>query len=93
MAERSPNPQAIRRAFARTIRLLRERAGISQEKLALECSLNRTHIWQLEQARHSPRLETIHKLLPGLNITVVGFIVEYDIQLRQEMRKKNNTAK
>ena len=93
MAERSPNPQAIKRAFARTVRLLRERAGISQEKLALDCSLNRTHVWQLEQARHTPRLETIHKLLPGLNITLVGFIVEYDTQLRQEMRRKNSAPK
>lgn len=90
MSGSSPNPQAIKRAFAATVRLLRKRAGITQEKLALECSLNRTHVWEIEQARHVPTLETIHKLLPGLNSSIIGFVLEYETLLRQEMRRKNN---
>ena len=93
MSRNLPDSQAIKRAFSFTVRLLRKRAGITQEKLALECSLNRTYMWELEHARHVPTLETIHKLLPGLNITLVGFIVEYETQLRQEMRRKNNATK
>lgn len=68
----------LRRAFADTVRILRMRRGISQEKLALEAGLSRSFMGMLEREHYSPTLETIYKLLPALGIGFVEFASEFE---------------
>lgn len=77
-----PSRAAIRRAFGQTVRALRHKAGLAQERLALEAGIDRGYMGGLERGLHSPTLETIYKLLPHLGVSIVEFIQEFDHQLR-----------
>ncbi|HZL34778.1 MAG TPA: helix-turn-helix transcriptional regulator [Tepidisphaeraceae bacterium] len=67
------------RKFGKRIRELREAAGLSQERLADEAGLHRTHISLIERGRRSVRLETIERLAialktqPGAMMPVLKF--------------------
>jgi transcriptional regulator with XRE-family HTH domain len=65
-----------REQFAANLRLHREKAGLSQEKLAELCDLHRTEISLLERSKRSPRLETIVILARGLKLTAPGELLE-----------------
>ena len=73
----------IRRAFAQTVRELRLKAGLSQERLALNLGINRGNLASLERGVHTPRLYTIARLLPGLGVTFVGFVQEFERILKE----------
>ena len=81
-----PDRSAVQRAFARTVRRLRLRAGIAQERLALEVGIDRGYLGGLERGRHSPTLETIYKLLPGLGVTFPEFAAEFEAELKRVRR-------
>ena len=61
-------PARTRERFATNLRRQRERAGISQERLALGCGLHRTEISLLERGRRDPRLSTIVRLADCLGV-------------------------
>ncbi len=65
-----------REQFAANLRLHREKAGLSQEKLADICDLHRTEISLLERSKRSPRLETIVILARGLKLATPGELLE-----------------
>ncbi len=67
---------AMRDQFARNLRAHRERKGISQERLARICRLDRTEISLLERSKRSPRLETIALLARGLQLESAGVLLE-----------------
>lgn len=77
-----------------TMRVLRERIGLAQEKLALETETERSHMSGLECGKHTPTLETVLRFLPYLKVTFPKFAEEFDKQLRKARRgiKKNGTA-
>ena len=77
-----PTRDQIRRALAKTIRSLRLKAGISQERLALNVGRNRGNTAGLERGLHIPTFETIYELLPGLHVTFVEFAEEFERSLR-----------
>jgi transcriptional regulator with XRE-family HTH domain len=54
--------------FAKNLRRLRERRGLSQEALGAACDLHRTEISLLERAGREPRLSTIVRLAHGLAV-------------------------
>lgn len=56
------------RNFGNALREIRNAAQISQEKLALECGLDRTYISMLERGLKIPTLKTIEQLSGTLNI-------------------------
>ena len=66
----------IRDQFARNLRGERQRKGISQERLARVCKLDRTEISLLERSKRSPRLETIALLAYGLQLESAGALLE-----------------
>ena len=68
----------MRRAFADTVRTLRARAGISQEKLALKAGMDRVYLGGLEREKHTPTLESIFRLLPTLGVTFTEFAREFE---------------
>lgn len=58
----------LQKAFGRELRRLRMSRGISQEKLALECGLDRTFISLLERGQRQPSLTTVFVLAEALDI-------------------------
>ena len=68
-----PARTVLRRALAKTIRELRQRAGLAQERLALEAGVDRGYMGGLERGLHSPTLETVYKLLPALGVDFIEF--------------------
>lgn len=78
MPSGTPARDKTRRAFAKTVRLLRLKAGISQELLALEAGVNRGYMGSLERGRNSPTIETVYKLLRPLGVTFSEFAHEFE---------------
>jgi transcriptional regulator with XRE-family HTH domain len=64
-AQESPQPQPF---VAAIIKLLRERAGLTQEELALELDMSPSEISHLESGRRNPTLGTLQRLAGGLGV-------------------------
>lgn len=62
----APEPMHIAEAFGGTLRMLRLRKNLSQERLALESGLDRTFISLLERGQRQPSLGTIFVLAAAL---------------------------
>ncbi len=75
-SEQAMPAEQIRRRFATNLRLLRERAGVSQETLARACNLHRTEVSLLERCLRSPRLDTMIILAEGLQLRSLADLVE-----------------
>lgn len=56
--------------FAQRVRTLRERKGLSQEKLAELSDLHRTYIGMVERMERNPSLVCIHKIAQGLGVDI-----------------------
>lgn len=74
--EQAMSAEQVRRQFAENLRLLRERAGISQEALAKACDLHRTEVSLLERCLRSPRLDTMIIIAEGLKLHSLADLVE-----------------
>jgi len=59
---------SLEQAFGDTLRQLRNRAGLSQEKLAFRCDLDRTYISLLERGLRQPSLNTIFSIANAVDI-------------------------
>lgn len=59
----------IAEAFGIVLRRNREKLGLSQEELALNCSLDRTFISLLERGLRQPSLATVFNVAEQLNMT------------------------
>ncbi len=66
----------IRKQLSLNLRTLRERAGLSQEKLADRCDLDRTEISLLECGKRLPRLDTLVLLARGLGLDSPAELLE-----------------
>ena len=60
--------KTLEATFGQVLREFRNEAGISQEKLAMECELDRTYISMLERGLRQPSLKTIFVLAKALHI-------------------------
>lgn len=60
--------------FARNLRLCRQSAGLSQERLAEFSGLDRNYIGKLEREESSPTLETVEALSIALQIDVIRLV-------------------
>ena len=87
MPRKLPNRVLTRRACSLTLKTLRHRIGITQERLAFEANLDRGYMGGLERGLHSPSIETIYKLLPILGITFVEFAEQYEKCLQRARRE------
>lgn len=56
--------------FANKVKCMRERQGISQEKLAEKAGLHRTNIGMVERVERNPSLISIYKIAEGLGTDV-----------------------
>jgi ribosome-binding protein aMBF1 (putative translation factor) len=80
----APSRREIREAFGRTLRTLRIAAGISQEALALQCSIDRSYMSGLERGLHIPSVQTVYRLLPILKVDLVDFAAELDYNIKHQ---------
>jgi len=69
----------LRRQFGRNVRRLRLRLGLSQEKLALACGLDRTYVGSVERGERNISLINIGKMAEALRITPSDLLV-FNIQ-------------
>lgn len=58
----------IKKNFAEKLIQIRKERKLSQEKLALLCGIDRTHIGRIERLERTPGLEILDKLAVGLDI-------------------------
>ena len=68
-------------AFGAILRELRTAAGFSQEKLALECGLDRTYISLLERGLRQPTLSTLFQLAQILDIKPSEMVASVELRL------------
>lgn len=52
---------------------LRKAKGLSQEKFAFECALDRTYIAGIEQGKRNVSINNIEKIAKALNVSVTEF--------------------
>lgn len=81
-----PDRSKVRQALAETIRKLRHATGLAQERLALECGIDRTYMSALERGRYNASVEVILRILPQLGVTFVQFAEEFEAALRRVRR-------
>ncbi|MDR2365305.1 MAG: helix-turn-helix transcriptional regulator [Zoogloeaceae bacterium] len=65
-----PDPSNLRAILAYWIRLRRVEKGWSQERLALECELDRTYVSAVERLRWNVSLSNIERLARALEVPV-----------------------
>ena len=58
----------VSQAFGAVLRAQREQCGLTQEKLALDSSTDRTFIWRLEHGRTQPSLALLISLAEVMKV-------------------------
>ena len=56
--------------FGKRVRELRQRAGLSQEKLALQIGMDRTYLASVETGKRNVSLRNIQKIAEGLHVSI-----------------------
>jgi transcriptional regulator with XRE-family HTH domain len=69
-----------------TLRVLRGKLAMAQERLASEAGVDRAYMSGLERGLHTPTLETVLRLLPILEVSFPEFATEFDKCLRRVRR-------
>ena len=62
--------ESVAARVAHNIRTLREKQGLSQEKLSFLSDLHRVYIGQIERCAKSPSLTTLQKIAGALGVEV-----------------------
>jgi transcriptional regulator with XRE-family HTH domain len=63
----------IKVLFGNKIKILRKKANLSQEKLALATNIDRTYISDIEKGERNVSIETIEKLASVLGLDVYNY--------------------
>lgn len=77
----------IEQAVAHVLKKYRSSLGISQEKLAHRCSLDRTFISLIERGKRKPTLNTIFLISNELNVKPSTFVQEVEELLNEDSQK------
>jgi len=72
----------LQSAFGEELRALRHSRGLTQEKLALECGLDRTFISLLERGQRQPTLATLFALAETLGIAPSKIIGKVELRMQ-----------
>lgn len=59
-----------RKQFGKRLRIIRKKAGFSQEELGFKAGLHRTYIGSIERAEQNISVDNIHKLAKALKVPV-----------------------
>lgn len=77
------NESKLENIFGKVLKNLRTEAGYSQEKLALDCELDRTYISMLERGKRQPTLKTIFNLCEKLNCSPSEMVRHVEIEVEE----------
>ena len=67
-------PEPVAKAFGEVLRTLRKERGLSQEKLAEMCDLDRTYISMLERGLHQPSLTAFLRLAQAVEVSAAMLV-------------------
>jgi transcriptional regulator with XRE-family HTH domain len=69
--------------FGKALRRCRQRAGVSQERLALRAGVARTYVGRIERQVLNPTMRTMHRMLKALDVSwnLFSAIVEEELVL------------
>ncbi len=81
-----PSPPA---AFGRVLRAARLKAGMTQETLALESTVQRQFISLIERGENQPTISTIFRLASALKIRPSELISRTEIEVAEEAKLRN----
>lgn len=80
----------FKETVGKKIKELRIQKGISQEKLANECGLDRTYITYVENAKKNITIETLYKITQALNVSLKDFFDMDESQFTVKTKEKPN---
>lgn len=63
----------IKEKIGKRLRELRTAKGLSQEKFAFECELDRTYVASIEQGRRNVSIANIEKIAKAFDMSVFDF--------------------
>ena len=69
----SKRAEEVQKQFGSRMRALRHRKGLSQEKLAYDCDLDRTYIGSVERGERNISLVNIHTIAKALGVSPKEF--------------------
>ncbi|MBX3618098.1 helix-turn-helix domain-containing protein [Nitrosomonas sp.] len=78
----------LHKQFGKVLRELRNRTGLSQEQLGLECNLDRTFISLLERGLRQPTLTTLFVLAHKLNVSPVEIVQKIEDEFLKQTESK-----
>jgi len=78
----------LHKQFGKVLRELRNRTGLSQEQLGLECNLDRTFISLLERGLRQPTLTTLFVLAHKLNVSPVEIVQKIEDEFSKQTESK-----
>ncbi len=84
MQKGNVNPEEVARTFGEILRERRGDKGLSQEKLAYECNLDRTYISMLERGLKQPSLTVVLRLAQALQAPASDMVASVEERLLKE---------
>ncbi len=66
---RKADSTTLRDVFARNVRVIRNKNGLSQEQLANEAGLHRTYIGSIERGERNISIDNVEKIAKALGVT------------------------
>ena len=76
------NDSNIENSFGKVLKELMLASDYSQEKLALDCELDRTYISMLERGKRQPTLKTIFTLCEKLNYSPSEMVKMVEVEVK-----------
>ena len=70
MAKKKETKPKELKALAKAVRLLREKANLSQEDLADRAEIDRTYVSGIERGMRNPSLRVLIRVADGLGVTL-----------------------
>jgi transcriptional regulator with XRE-family HTH domain len=77
-------------AFGNVLKMLRNEKGVSQEKLAELCNLDRTFISLLERGRRQPTITTLFLIAEALHVPAHEIVAKVESSLKHGDENKND---
>lgn len=68
----------IQKDFGQSIKMFRQKLGISQEKFALSIEMDRTYYASVESGKRNISLQNIEKIASGLNVPISALFIEIE---------------
>jgi transcriptional regulator with XRE-family HTH domain len=79
--------KVYKKTFGNVLQTIRLKKGLSQERLALDCGLDRTFISMLERGLRQPSLTTIVKISDTLQIKPSKLLLDTEKSISKSIKR------